>query len=155
MMQRRQRLVVIAGVCVAVGIAAGIGFRLFKTQSQLPPSGSFNALFNQTAAGEFGLWIYSGSGGCPDLRSRDLRPLVLVSASPAPKGKIAVTDLKTCIELDRTDAKQPRVTKCSNGYVVFEAAGEKMSERFGSYLISLVDGRTRQGEFRAALCAEK
>jgi hypothetical protein len=129
---------------------------MFRSESQPQATGSFNALFNQSGTGDVGVWIYSGAGGCPDLRSRDVRPLIFVGTGPdMSKAKVAVKDLKSCMELDRTDAKQPRITQCSDGYVTFVIQGETAKEKFGTYAVSLADGRSKKGEFRAVFCPEK
>jgi hypothetical protein len=133
-----------------VGIVAGLITRVIVNKS----GESFNALFNQSSTGELGVWIYAENGGCPDLRKKDVRPLVVVMPSTyRGEGKVSARELKTCMELDVNDGTRPLVTNCSEGHVVIEPAA-RTAERTGSYSVVLADGRQRTGDFRATFCAQ-
>jgi len=139
---------------MVTGVGVGIFIRAIETTSFLSTRPAGNALFNLGSANEIGIWIYSTQGRCPDLRSTDLRPLVLLlNATDTSKAKLPLGELRTCMEVDLTNASQARITNCSDGYVTIEPRRSEQ-EMSGTYSIILTDGRRRAGDFRATFCSK-
>jgi hypothetical protein len=144
----------LAIICVGVGFIVGVVVKERTSQEKFNtvPSGAYNALFNVSPAGEIGFWIYSVRGSCPDLRTKDRRPLVLVaSASYRGQGRIEFSELSACVELHMEGKREPQTVRCIDGFLnVIGTPNER--ERSGSYSVTFADGSQRSGDFLGIFC---
>lgn len=140
-------LTALAVLLVVVGYVVGVVVK----ESGGVGDGTYNALFNVNQRGEIGFWLYSTQGGCPDLRSKDSRPLVAIVTSQATPSRIEVSSLGTCAEFRMHVRPTPEIVRCAEGFIDIQRAPNSR-ERGGSYSVTLADGSTRSGEFLAAYC---
>ena len=133
-------------IFVIAGFIVGV---VLKERASSP----YNALFNVGSAGEIGFWIYSLRGNCPSLRSMDKNPIVLITLpSYSGHGRVDVKSLRTCMELQVENPRNPRTLPCKDGFLSVDNHGDS-KERSGSFSVTLADGRVRSGEFVAGVCA--
>lgn len=143
----------LAVVCVVVGFGLGVLVKEWAKQDSKDVSDSpYNALFNVSPTGETGFWIYSVRGGCPDLRAKDRKPLVVVvSASNSDDGRIGLSGLAACTELRLEGAGGPQTVSCAAGFIQLNKTSNG-KDKSGSYSITLSDGTQRSGDFLGTYC---
>ena len=109
-----------------------------------------NALWNDDEG--FGIWLYGRPGSCAQFEYKN-PPFVVVGnrgkRSEFPEGRLNVTSLEVCMR-----ATPPNVAFCTGGRIDVRYEASK-NEYVGSYRLTLSDGTSWSGPFRAQHCKSK
>jgi hypothetical protein len=113
------------------------------------PTDQINALWNDDNG--FGVWVYPGSGACPEVRERLTTFTVFGPKFPARSARIQTAspaEMNVCM---RMDGKTGQMSKCSSGQIqiTYDASS---NEYRGTVDLTLADGSIVRTAIRAQYC---